>query len=821
MESFSLKDFKSPPKKYSPIYSFCWNGPLSKEQTLAHIDRMRSFGIKAFYIIPEPQSFRPTRIPTLMDTAYMTKEYLEQYKFAIDTAREYGMECWLYDEGGWPSGGACGQVMTEYPEYGRRTLSSKRVALKSGVPFKLTDADQFAGFIGDKMLTEGDVFDTDVEIDVYFSERLAWRNVGIPDFPDLTLKEATDVFLKLTHEKYKNCLGDHFGSTMTAVFTDEPAAPPLPFRSGLCEEYEKAYGESILPYLPALLSAEKRDSESIIRVRRWYDLCSKLFCENFLKRCKEWANENGMAFTGHLDRDDIPTGCMHGLSYHVMRGLRSMDVPGIDVIWRQIFPGEPFRLSDPTGRLTELDGAVRGENRFFPRYASSAAAQVGSRVAMTESFGVYGSGTTYEQMRFVLGFQAIRGVTLVNPMLVAYCRHAFLMTGELPAFAENHACGCDLGEFNKYIERLSYVCSVGERVCDTALYYPVNDFWGGVGAEAVGNEFDALGRAMESKGIDFDIADDDVIAASDRIDDGIIRMGLASYRKIVIPPSAFIPDSTRELLDRFVKGGGTVYYSAEPLECKVKYTSETDKIRTMKRFSGKDELICIFNEDVSRQAVTVEIKGDRAYLIDVTEGKVFAANVTDGKVGLTLESGETCAVLVTDKDIECDVRRETESETVLSSFVFRRTNAFTVGEKDLSTVDICEEEKPITLGPWESTVGIEFSGSGVYKTAFDRPDTDAVLDLGDVKYTCEVFVNGVSLGIKVMPPYRYDLPSDVLEDSNVLEIRVSNTPANQYQFTISFEKWGKWQLTPYHDRQLIFDRDVLDSGLYGPVKILH
>jgi hypothetical protein len=193
----------------------------------------------------------------------------------------------------------------------------------------------------------------------------------------------------------------------------------------------------------------------------------------------------------------------------------------------------------------------------------------------------------------------------------------------------------------------------------------------------------------------------------------------------------------------------------------------------------------------------------------------------DGNVDLTLESGETCAILVTDKDVECDVRMETESETVLSSFVFRRTNAFTVGEKDLSTVDICEEEKPITLGPWESTVGAEFSGSGVYKTAFDRPDTDAVLDLGDVKYTCEVFVNGKSLGIKVMPPYRYDLPSDVLEDSNVLEIRVSNTPANQYQFTDSFDKWGKWQLTPYHERQLLFDRDVLDSGLYGPVKILH
>jgi hypothetical protein len=116
-------------------------------------------------------------------------------------------------------------------------------------------------------------------------------------------------------------------------------------------------------------------------------------------------------------------------------------------------------------------------------------------------------------------------------------------------------------------------------------------------------------------------------------------------------------------------------------------------------------------------------------------------------------------------------------------------------------------------------VGIEFSGSGIYETSFKKPKSPAVLDLGDVRYTCEVFINGKSLGVKIMPPYRYELPEDLIKDENKLEIRVTNTPGNQYQFTKSFDKWGKWQLTPYHERQLLFDRDTLDSGLFGPVRM--
>ena len=71
-----------------------------------------------------------------------------------------------------------------------------------------------------------------------------------------------------------------------------------------------------------------------------------------------------------------------------------------------------------------------------------------------------------------------------------------------------------------------------------------------------------------------------------------------------------------------------------------------------------------------------------------------------------------------------------------------------------------------------------------------------------------------------MAPYLYELPKDLLREKNSLKIRVSNTPANEYNYTKSFEKWQKWQLSPYWEKEKIFHEDSLSGGLYGPVKIM-
>lgn len=802
---FSAADFKSPSETYHPVYAWFWNGPITDEESEKQLLEMQRLGIRALYIVCEPKDFRPNGIPTLTDPNYLTEPYFERYAYVVRRASELGMKFWLYDEGGWPSGGACGLVMYDHPEYAKRTLDKRTISLRAGVAYEPTDENAFAAFInGSTEVKVSEIFDTDTDVCEYYSRRIAFEVPGKPDVPDATLPEATDYFIKLTHEQYKKHLGNYFGNTITAVFTDEPLAPPIPFRDELVREYEKKYGESPLKYLPAIFGDVCAEGDALTAKIRWFDLSSQAFCDNFLLKCKSWANENGLAFTGHMDRDDEPRGSVFGKCFNVMRAMRSMDVPGIDVIWRQIFPN--------------INGK-KYENRFYPRYASSAAAQIGKRLAMTETFGVYGNGLTFDQMRFIVGFQAIRGVTLFNPMKISYARRAIWLAGELPSFEEDYACYAHLGHFNKYLERLSYVMTRGERVTKTALYYPINSFWADVSDATAADEFDALGFEMESLGVDFDIVDDDVILASETTADGAITMGRARYEEIVVPSSAILTDEVKAALEKFKNGGGRIISTAKDATKTVKLLSGDGEIIASKKATADGSVVCLFNQSIEKKTVTIAEEGDHAYLINITVGEIFPLEIKEGKITVSLESGESAAIYITERIIPTAEEPVFGNEISLADFGFKRKISFTFGEMLAHNEEIEEEPVKAELGNWAPAVGKEFSGTCSYVTSFSGVNSDALLDLGDVRHTAEVILNGKSIGVKIMKPYVFHIKKELLSEENDLEIRVTNTVANQQHYSKTFDKWKLWQLTDYTTKQNAFDEDSLDSGLYGPVTL--
>lgn len=804
---FTAKDFKEPSEEYYPMHAWFWNGPITDEESEKQLLEMKRLGIHAFYIVCEPRDFRPSTIPTLTDPNYLTDAYFERYKFVIKRAGELGMRCWIYDEGGWPSGGACGRVMLDHPEYARRTLDKRTITLPKNTPYQKSDGEVFAAFInGDTEIDEGFSAERDLELDEYYSRQIAFEVPGKPDIPDATLDEATDYFIKLTHERYKDYLKEYFGNTITAVFTDEPLAPPIPFRAELVSRYEETYGESVIPYLPAIYGTVVPRGVALAAKLRWFDLASHAFCDSFLLKCKRWANENGLAFTGHVDRDDEPRGSVYGKSFHLMRAMRCMDVPGIDVIWRQIFPN--------------INGK-KYENRFFPRYASSAAAQTGKRLAMTETFGVYGNGLTFEQMRYIIGFQAIRGVTLFNPMKISYARRGPWLAGELPSFEEDYACYAYFAHFNKYMERLSYLFTRGERKVKTALYYPINNFWAEVDAQEAADEFDALGFEMESLGVDFDIVDDDVISASNATDSGKISMGYACYDEILIPKSAIISDEIKSKLDKFVSGGGKIIYSAKEAAKAVEFAFGGGEIIAARRYLSDGELVCLFNQSAEKKHVVIKEKVGNAYLLDATDGNIYKQENNGGLISVTLESGESVAVYLTERELDTTEITSSDKTIELSDFKMRRVTSFRFGHMTAINEVIHEQDSPTTLGCWEDTVGKDFSGTCSYRASFSGVDGDAILDLGDVRHVCEVFLNGEPLGVKIMKPYRFNIKKELLRDENNLEILVTNTVANQQHYSKTFDKWKLWQLTSYSIKQNEFDCDSLDSGLYGPVKIFY
>ncbi len=808
---FDEKQFVAPATEFAPIYSWTWNSTITKDGILSRLDDMQAMGIKAFYIIPLPKHFRPERIPTDLAPEYLSDEFFALYAFAMDEAQKRGMYTWVYDEGGWPSGSACGKVLTENPHLAKRTLENRKVVLQAGQAYALGD-NALAAFIERQRVEVGQVFDETTEVTEYYSCIRFFQTPNQPDFPDLLLKESAEKFIESTHDGYKKAIQAHFGKTVQALFTDEPVGPGIvPAFVGVEQEFEKRYGYSIVPYFPALKGVVEPSEDEQKALIDFYDMCSALYCENFMLECKKWANANGLAFTGHVDKDDELLGSYRGgYNYNILRALRFLDIPGVDVIWRQIFPRETM---------------YKSKCPFFPRLASSAAAQNGANKSMTESFAVYGPSLTYDEMRYVVGAQAIRGVNIYNPMLISYGQTGHYMAGELPNFSKAVSYYEDLEHINEYMARVAYITSLGVQKNAVALYMPTADYVVPTLKDAAAQSFNECGKALEANGVAFDIFDNDVLENADmgKLAQGKICVGLTEYTQIVLPDCKATPKAMQEKIAIFVQGGGKVYTAENVASVTMDIPMKADGALFAKRVFENGELLLAFNQEQGQVCVEFKNAQENAYFIHITDGAIYPINTQ--KLAFTLQSGEMAAILLTNDKLQAQKPLHTDNELVLDTFTIKQEKRFIIGENALQTQTYNEQAQSAKLGDWKQYVGEDFSGDCVYETTFTAPDNmqNAVLDLGDVKHTAKVWLNGKQVGVKVMPPYRLALPMQALEKENRLQIVVSNTAANEYVHTKSFEKMEPYKLTVYFEKEMQFCADTAKqgSGLFGPVKILY
>ncbi|MBQ8782360.1 MAG: beta galactosidase jelly roll domain-containing protein [Clostridia bacterium] len=808
---FDISSFISPGGSYSPVYVWVWNDVCTQELIDSQLAEMQKLGIRAFYILPEPKNFRPGNMPTSLTPDYLSPEYFELCAYAIKKGKSLGMNCWIYDEGGWPSGGACGKVLQNHPEYARQVLKFYEKTFSAGEVYKKTSPDILAAFFEDNnIIEEGCKFAENTVITEYVTQKVISSDA---DYPDLLNKNATKYFIEITHEKYASAMKNTFSKNVSAVFTDEPKAPSRAFNKELSEKYEDIYGESILPYLPLIAQKVKPTEENVHILHRWYDLCSRMFCENFLLPCKKWANDHGIAFTGHLDMDHNPLGCIRGGgNFNIMRALRCFDIPGIDVIRRQIYPETKIASTDD----------FNGYNGFFPRYASSAAAQNGTKLAMSEIFGVGGAAMTYDIMRYTVGYQAVRGINIFNPFNFPLGRKGEYLAQELPVFTQKQVYHRYLCQFNRYVERLSYIASLGERVCETGLYYPVHDFQGGLKAEVMSQKFDALGRALEDMTVDFDIVDDDVLQAATGLDNGCFCIGNAVYRHIIIPEGAFVPEESQKALNRFIKGGGRVSHSLSSLTPTIQV--EGEGLRAMHRKAENAELYCLFREKGESEEYKIHLPSTKGYLLDLTTGSLQRADTENGILKLSLQMGETAVILLTDEPLEAENKQNFgKSFDISENFVFSKEVELICNENGFENIKHADKSVSADLGDWASLIGSDYCGSGVYKTTFTLPTEEigkeGELDLGDVRFAAQVFLNGQALGTALMPAYRFKIPADILQKENELKIVVTNTSANWYVHTDYFDKWKTEELSPYFEDELNYAKDFVSGGLYGPVTL--
>ena len=345
----------------TPRFYSLWsiNAPLEERRLCAQLDLLRSLGFDGAVFHPR---FYPNNPP------YLGDQYMAILSRTILHAKSIGMEFWIYDEDGWPSGTVGGQLLKRCPQNRQQWAD-----LTTEPPTDTLGSFEHQGQ----------------------RWHLARRHGSGVDYlnPDLALH-----FLELTHERYRVGLEREAFEYVTTFFCDEPEfglghaydhlSPhgSIPWTPQLPELYFKRHGRPLNADLPLLFFAGDGAAEA--RVRFW-ELLTDIFCQAFLDPIDQWCHRHGKRFTAHVKGEEHPlfqvpmVGSCHQVFQHLA-------LPGIDALER--FPS----------------------NHFFPRQVASAAQQFGNGDCMTvKAFGGAGWGATPANLEHYLQWLVGHGINHV------------------------------------------------------------------------------------------------------------------------------------------------------------------------------------------------------------------------------------------------------------------------------------------------------------------------------------------------------------------------------------------------------------------------
>lgn len=509
--------------EYRPIPFWSWNGKLEKERLLRQIDELQMDGMGGFIM----------HARSGLKTAYLSEEWMQAVEACGTYGRERGMQPWIYDENGWPSGFAGGKL--------------------------LEDAQNRDKYI------EHTVGAFDASADVCYKlagERLIRAERAEPgaEYLNLHIRTATSTadicnptvvrrFIELTHEAYKRRFGAEFAARIQGFFTDEPQYQRwgTPYTDMVAAYFRETYAEDIFDRL-GLLFVEK-DGYREFRYRYWKAL-QTLMLSSFSKTVYDWCEENGVQLTGHYIEET-------SLGYQLMCCGGVM----------------PFYAYE---HIHGIDWLRRDTDNELPvRQVSSVAAQLGRKKVLTESFACCGWDVTPTELRRIVGFQFVGGVNWLCTHLVPYSE-AGLRKHDYPAHYSHINRWVEQGfsAFNTFVSRLGGLIGESEEMVNVAVLHPIRSAYFDYqrGTDPCEEEFhirpldEALRRdvrQLSARGVNYHFVDETLLAQYGCVDGAALCCGRCRYTYWVLPHVQTMDVSTERLLRQFVQNGGRVLLLGE------------------------------------------------------------------------------------------------------------------------------------------------------------------------------------------------------------------------------------------------------------------
>lgn len=441
----------------------------------------------------------------------------------------------------------------------------------------------------------------------------------------------------------------------------------------------------------------------------------------------------------------------------------------------------------------------------------------------------------------------------------------------------------DVPALNAYVSRVQSVLQQGSPANDVLLYWPIYDLWHdgkGLNINLTVHRREWLeqrpvGRAAQrllDRGFNFDFVSDRQLAAAKARGRQVVMPG-GSYRVIAVPACERMPLATLERLNELASAGVAVVFErglpkdvpglnrleerrarlktlAGPMQARVRIGSfettlpaagaqreslaDVPGLEFIRRDSANGRWYFISNRGAGAKPldgwVPLAVKAISAAIMDPMTGRTGVAQSRAGRNGgvevrLALEPGQSVILQTSAGGRFNGPPRQywQASGSAITASGNWQVTAVEGGPELPAAFETTE------LGSWTARGGAweRFGGTARYSIEFDAGAAAAQpvwIDLGQVRESARVRLNGEDLGVVFMAPYRVRAQG-LKRTGNRLEVEVTNLAANR----IRDMDRRKILWRNFYDINLVninykpFDASgwpLRDSGLLGPVTIV-
>ena len=568
----------------------------------------------------------------------------------------------------------------------------------------------------------------------------------------------------------------------------------------LFDEFQKRRGYDLRQHLPELLG-DIDDGNQVLADYR--ETLSDLLYENFTLQWVDWAHRHGVKVRNQA----------HGSPANLLDLYGAVDIPEIEGFGLSEFGIKGLRTDPGMTRKNFSDVSML-------KYAPSAAHVMGKPLTSSETFTWLTEHfrTSLSQMKPDLDLMFTCGVnhvyfhgTCYSPKDDPWPGWKFYASIDM---SPTNSIWRDAPYLMQYIERCQSFLQLGEPDNDFLVYLPVRDMWrirgprndddkqaskNRRGGEDLLMQFDIHTMdekapqfirsilTIDSLGYDCDYISDRQLAKV-RIENGmLVTEGGTRYRAIIVPSGTTVDKRLKALLtplQAYVINGEKPqamarYAKAEAMKSELHLRA----IRRKTTDSWHYFMANLTPNDVSSSvALTVPCKSATWY--DPMTGDITPAVITNGKVCINLRSGESriLKTSTTSNDSSTNPTSLTCSTNFSEALPITGPWTLTFTEEAPKVDQTFKLDK---LQTWE-TLSPEAAitmGTGVYTTTFRLTKQQArqhwMLDLGDVRESARVYLNGRFLGCAWAVPFVLDCRDALQKGKNELRIEVTNLPANR------------------------------------------